>query len=138
MLVLHTLCTTMTEPNRFWSVKRIDPFGEPAVNVSDDRLRSRLKAELGRSATTTLLVRKHARSPAHMQLRAEPPWSEKKCGVDPFYLINKCRPCKAVRNGDPTKSVGRGVGNRPRYGIVPTHHAMQRQPKKCDRHQWHG
>ncbi|CAM9102993.1 unnamed protein product, partial [Hapterophycus canaliculatus] len=40
---------------RFWSVKRIDPFGEPAVNVSEDRMRSRLKAELGKSATTTLL-----------------------------------------------------------------------------------
>ena len=41
-------------------MKRIDPFGEPIVNVSDDRLRSRLKAELGRSATTTLLVRRES------------------------------------------------------------------------------
>ncbi|CBJ30460.1 conserved unknown protein [Ectocarpus siliculosus] len=40
---------------RFWRVKRIDPFGEPSVNVSEDRLRSRLKAEVGRSVTTTLL-----------------------------------------------------------------------------------
>lgn len=46
-----------SRPARFWSVKRIDPFGDPSVHVSDDRLRSRLKAELGRSATTTLLVR---------------------------------------------------------------------------------
>lgn len=35
----------------------MDPFGDPSVNVSDDRLKSRLKAELGRSAMTTLLVR---------------------------------------------------------------------------------
>ena len=45
---------------RFWSVKRIDPFGEPSVNVSDDRLRSRVKAELGKSVTTTLLVRENS------------------------------------------------------------------------------
>lgn len=42
----------------------MDPFGDPSVNVSDDRLRSRLKAELGRSATTTLLVRL---TPSHVK-----------------------------------------------------------------------
>lgn len=47
----------VVSPPRFWSVKRIDPFGSPSVNVSDERLKSRLRAELGRSATTTLLVR---------------------------------------------------------------------------------
>lgn len=43
---------------RFWNVKRINPFGDPLVNVSDERLRSRLKAEVGRSATSTVLVRR--------------------------------------------------------------------------------
>ncbi|CAM9511324.1 unnamed protein product, partial [Ectocarpus sp. 13 AM-2016] len=47
--------TLSDKSRRFWSVKRIDPFGEPSVNVSEDRLRSRLKAEVGRSVTTTLL-----------------------------------------------------------------------------------
>lgn len=43
----------------------MDPFGDPSINVSDDRLRSRLKAELGKSATTTLLVRP---TPLHVML----------------------------------------------------------------------
>ncbi|CAM9179945.1 unnamed protein product [Ectocarpus fasciculatus] len=50
-----SISDSFSPKNIFWSVKRIDPFGEPSVNVSEDRLRSRLKAEVGRSVATTLL-----------------------------------------------------------------------------------
>lgn len=44
--------------SRFWKVKRMNPFGDRLVNISEERLRSRLKAEVGKSATSTVLVRR--------------------------------------------------------------------------------
>ncbi|CAM9182635.1 unnamed protein product, partial [Choristocarpus tenellus] len=39
----------------YWTIKRMDPLNGPSVNISKDRMKSRVRAHLGRSAMSTLV-----------------------------------------------------------------------------------